>query len=368
MTAGIILLNFGEPARAERDAVVEYLTRIFYNNADLEDYEDEEAALRRSRELARRRAPGLLEEYREIGGSPLNRQAEEQAEALAEELRDRGREVRTRVGMQFMEPTVEQAAESVREAGVDRLVGVPMYPLCGRSTTVAALEDLDRALDETGWSPPRADLTGWHRHPDYVAYRADNVRRHCRSEGVDLDDPGTRLVLSAHGTPVKYLDEGNRYREYVEEYVAALSRELGVDDPVLGYQNHGNRDEVAWTEPDVEDAVISLDADRVVVEPVSFVHEQSETLSELDVELREEAEEAGIELFRVPVRHAEPRFVRLLADLVEPLLDEAEPEEGTSSDGRRFRYGPCRCKPTADTYCLNSVEQPAAESAGTAGA
>ena len=363
MTAGILLLNFGEPPTPERDVVVDYLTRIFYNNADLEQHANREAALERSRELAERRAPGLMEEYREIGGSPLNPQADEQAEALAEELRERGRDVRTWVGMQFMEPTVADAAATAREADVDRLVGLPIYPLCGRSTTVAALEDLDRALDEMGWSPSRADLTGWHRHPDYVSYRAENVRRFCESEGVDLSDPGTRLVLSAHGTPRKYLDEGNRYEEYVEEYVRALAGTLDVDDPVLGYQNHGNRSEVAWTEPDVEDAVTSLDAERVVVEPVSFVHEQSETLSELDVELREEAEEAGLELHRVPVPHAEPRFIRLLADLVEPLLEADAPEEGADTEGRRFLYGACRCKPTDGTVCLNAVEQPAREPA-----
>lgn len=363
MTAGILLLNFGEPPTPERDVVVDYLTRIFYNNADLEQHANREAALERSRELAERRASGLMEEYREIGGSPLNPQAEEQAEALAEELRERGRDVRTWVGMQFMEPTVADAAATAREADVDRLVGFPVYPLCGQSTTVAALEDLDRALDEMGWSPSRADLTGWHRHPDYVSYRAENVRRFCEGEGVDLSDPGTRLVLSAHGTPRKYLDEGNRYEEYVEEYVRALAGKLDVEDPVLGYQNHGNRSEVAWTEPDVEDAVTSLDAERVVVEPVSFVHEQSETLSELDVELREEAEEAGLELHRVPVPHAEPRFIRLLADLVEPLLEADVPEDGADFEGRRFLYGACRCKPTDGTFCLNSVEQPDREPA-----
>lgn len=364
MTAGILMLNFGEPATPDREAAVEYLTRIFLANADLEEHDGREAALSRSRELAERRVPGLLEEYREIGGSPLNRQAREQADALSTILEERGRDVRTWVGMQFVEPTVADAARRAREAGVERLVGLPMYPLCGRSTTVAALEDLDRALEEAGWSPSRADLTGWHRHPDYVDFRADNVRRSCEREGVDLHDPGTRLVLSAHGTPRKYLDEGNRYEEYVEEYVAALARALDVEDPALGYQNHGNRSDVAWTEPDVEDLVTRLDAERVVVEPVSFVHEQSETLSELDLELREEAEEAGLALHRVPVPHDEPRFVRLLADLTEPLLD-GEPSEAADAEGRPFRYGACRCKGTDDTYCLNSVEQPA-ETAGGA--
>lgn len=356
MRTGILLLNFGEPASADREAAVEYLVRIFYANAGLEDAGGRDAR-QRSRELAERRAPGLVEEYREIGGSPLNRQAEEQATLLEEELRERGRSVRTGVGMQFVDPTIRDATEAMRDAGVDRLVGLPMYPLCGRSTTVAALEDLDEALADMEWSPARADLTGWHRHPDYVGFRADNIRSFCGREDLDLSDAGTRLVFSAHGTPRRYLEQGSRYDQYVRDYCRTLAADLGVGDPALGYQNHGNRD-VPWTEPDVEDVVAGLDAERAVVEPVSFVHEQSETLSELDLELREEASEAGVELHRVPVPHAAPRFVRLLADLVEPLLDGPAPARGMASGGR-FRYGPCRCKPTEDTYCLNAVDQPA---------
>ncbi|TVR66522.1 MAG: hypothetical protein EA422_01990, partial [Gemmatimonadales bacterium] len=86
----------------------------------------------------------------------------------------------------------------------------------------------------------------------------------------------------------------------------------------------------------------------VVVDPVSFMHEQSETLAELDHELREEAEERGLGFHRVPVPHEDPRFARVLADLMEPFLT-GEP----SSVG--FRYGPCRCRPEANTLCLNSL-------------
>ena len=72
MHTGVALLNFGEPAEPEHDRVVDYLERIFYANADLEDADSEDAARERARKLAQRRAPGLLEEYEEIGGSPLN--------------------------------------------------------------------------------------------------------------------------------------------------------------------------------------------------------------------------------------------------------------------------------------------------------
>jgi protoporphyrin/coproporphyrin ferrochelatase len=74
---------------------------------------------------------------------------------------------------------------------------------------------------------------------------------------------------------------------------------------VVGFQNHTNR-RIAWTEPDVEKVIETVDADTVIVDPVSFMHEQSETLAELDHELSEEAEARGLAFHRVPVPHATP--------------------------------------------------------------
>ena len=73
------------------------------------------------------------------------------------------------VGMQFTEPAIADAVAGAREAGVDTLVGLPVYPLCGPSTNVAALADLRRAVDEAGWEVPVHEITGWHVHPEYTA-------------------------------------------------------------------------------------------------------------------------------------------------------------------------------------------------------
>jgi ferrochelatase len=346
MDAGVALLNFGEPPEPDREPVVEYLTRIFYSNADLEEYDSEEAAMERSRELARRRAPGLMEEYEEIGGSPLNEQSVAQADALEAELADRGHDVETYVGFQFMDPLVESVAEEAKLDGLDRVVGLPIYPLCGPSTNVAALDELEAAIDDAdGWDPTFEGITGWHRHPTYNRLRADNVERYAEEADVDLQDDGTTLLFSAHGTPQHYLEEGSRYDRYVDEWCRAMAGMVGVDDYALGFQNHENRD-IPWTSPDVESVVEELDTERVVVEPVSFMHEQSETLSELDDELREDAEEAGVAFHRVPVPHDDDRFPSVLADLVEPFLLGMEPEY--------YQFRQCQCRDEPGTYCLNA--------------
>jgi ferrochelatase len=352
MTTGVVLLNFGEPGEPEREAVVEYLERIFMANADLEEYDSVEAARERSRALAERRAPGLIEEYEEIGGSPLNEQARGQTEALAAELDDRGFDVETYLGMQYTEPYIPDAAEAAHEDDVDRVVGLPIFPLCGPSTNVISLDELEESIDDLGWDVPFQAITGWHKHPEYNHLRADNIARYAEREGVSLSDPDTAMVFSAHGTPTHYLNEGSRYDVYVDEYTDVMASLLGLDDYHVGFQNHENRD-IPWTEPEVEDLVEGLDAERVVVEPVSFLHEQSETLSELDVELREEAEAAGMDFHRVPVPHDDERIPSVFADLVEPFLADFEPSY--------YQYRQCQCRDVPGTMCLNAPQQPAGD-------
>lgn len=344
---GVVLLNFGEPETASLDEVVPFLERIFASNSSLEPGMSEEQVRQRVAQLAQQRAPGLVEEYEEIGGSPLGKQARAQAEALAGELASRGLEAEVVIGMQFTEPSIGEAVDAARAAGSERLVGLPVYPLCGHSTTVAALRDLERAVEAAGWQVPLAQISGWHPHPAYLAMREDAIRDFTRSVGVDLADPCTRLVFSVHGTPIKYLEAGSRYDRYAEECCRWVAERLGLEDYLLGYQNHANRG-IAWTQPEIDDvmnAAAASGARRVVVDPISFMHEQSETLSELDLELKEIAEEASLEFHRVPIPYDDARFAGVLADLVEGAI-AAGPAAG-------LKLRECRCKPQGGVRCLN---------------
>ncbi|HEX7118558.1 MAG TPA: ferrochelatase [Longimicrobiales bacterium] len=344
METGILLLNFGEPESATPEAVVPFLERIFATNMSLEAHLPAEAARARVRQLAEERAPGLIEEYESIGGSPLNRQARGQADALEAELVRRGHAVRCYVAYQFADPLIADVVRRAREDGVGRLVGLPVYPLAGPSTTVAALEDFRRAVAEARWDVPVGEVGGWHGHPHFTAMWADRVRETAAGAGVALDDPRVRLIFSVHGTPMKYIEEGSRYVEYAEAACAAVAAAVGAGDYRIGYQNHTNRP-VAWTRPDVEAVIEEVDADHVVVVPIAFMREQSETLAELDHELREAAESRGLAFHRVPVPHDDPRLAALLADVVEPLLTAAGAGAGAP---RR-----CRCRPGA--HCLSGA-------------
>jgi protoporphyrin/coproporphyrin ferrochelatase len=347
MKSAVLLLNFGEPEQPVLEEVVPFLERIFGMNDALEGRTGV-TGRERAQKLAEMRAPGLVEEYRLIGGSPLRAQARDQASLLQAELTYRGRDVVCILAMQFTEPFIIDAIKRARAAGAEQIVALPIYPLCGPSTTVAALQRVEADLRTQLWSVPVRQISGWHRHPAYLRFRAAAIRDVLVHTGLSLDDPRTKLVFSAHGTPMKYIEQGSRYDVYVREFCADVARVAGAADYVIGYQNHTNRP-IEWTQPDVENVIAGIDADHVIVDPVSFMHEQSETLVELDHELKATAEARGIGFHRVPIRHAAPEFIAFLADLTEPFLDGDEPEPPAGFDRP---WGACRCKPGA--HCLNA--------------
>jgi ferrochelatase len=196
-----------------------------------------------------------------------------------------------------------------------------------------------------GWHVPVHEIVGWHSHSAYIELRADAIRQAARGANLDLSDPRTRLVFSAHGTPMKYIARGSRYVLYTEHYCNVVAESVGAPNFELGYQNHSNRP-IEWTQPAIETVIANVDADAVLIDPCSFMHEQSETLAELDHELREQAEGRGLQFVRVPIPHDDARFIRLLADLVEPILRG-------ESEAAGFR--PCICRKAPEACCLNTV-------------
>lgn len=336
MTTGILLLNFGEPERPDPVEVIAFLEAIFAANFRLEHAADPAAGRRRARELAERRMPALVEDYRRMGGSPLRSQTDTQARAIEIELRRRGLAVVVAVGMQFTAPTLEMAVARLQAEQVERLVAIPLYPLCGPSTTNFALAALQETLRAARWKIEVMEVTGWHRQPAYTELRTRAVREFCERRGLDLHQPDVRLVFSAHGTPMRYLREGHRYDLYVHDHCRMLASALNVEKYALGFQNHENRPDVEWTQPEIADLLQELDAGDLVVVPISFMQELSETLVELDLNLRASAEERGHGFHRVPIPYDDPGFSTVIADVVEKALTTP---------------GACRCRPGA--FCLN---------------
>lgn len=327
---GVVLLAFGEPEGSDPEGVVDFLEAIFLANRRLEPGSGAD----RARQLAEARAPALMEVYQKIGGSPMNAHAHAHGEALRSALEQLGHEAHVFVGTQFTTRTISDALQRCRESGVETLVALPLYPVSGPTTTVAALDTVRDELAELAWPVETAFIGGWHRNREYVELRADGIRTLMTEHGLDPQDQNVCLYFSAHGTPTSYLEEGSQYQEHVEESCRLIAEAVGVDRYELGYQNHTNR-AIDWTEPSNETLLPTIEAEQIVMVPVSFIHEQSETLDELDLELRDIVQDLGMGFHRVATPQDHPNmgsvFASLVLDAQNNSIDERVLQMGAAS-------------------------------------
>jgi ferrochelatase len=303
----VVLLNMGGPDSL--DAVRPFLHNLFSDPEIL----SVPAFLRRPLAwwIARRRAPHSAENYRAIGGrSPLGEITRAQATALEAEL---GPGYAVTVAMRYWHPRAAEAARAVRVSGARAVVALPLYPQFSRATSGSSLADLEQALADAGLGAlPREAIRSWEAFPPYVSALAE-----CVAEGL-AGLPGGTVLFSAHGLPVKLVEQGDPYLGHVQSTVAAVMAHLPGVPHRLAFQSRTGP--VRWLEPSVADELAALAGQgvkRVVVVPVSFVSDHIETLHEIDVEYGELARTLGFEAFRrSPSLNTRPSFVRALAQLV----------------------------------------------------
>lgn len=287
--------------------------------------------------IARRREPEAKAIYDEIGGaSPLLPGTELQARALEEALADG---TRAFVAMSYWHPFPREAAREVRAFAPDQVVLLPLYPQFSTTTTASALASWRRAARAEGVRAETRAVCCYCEDPGFVAAHVDLVRGALARAG-----KGARILFSAHGLPERVIAAGDPYQRQVERTVAAVVAGLGdaASDHAVCYQSRVGP--LRWIGPSTIEEVERAGRDRVpvVLVPVAFVSEHSETLVELDVTVRECAEAAGVPRYeRVPALGAHPLFVEALARIVREASPGPAPAGGARC-GSGFAGCPAR--------------------------
>ena len=337
----VVLFNLGGPDSLE--AVEPFLHNLFRDPAIIRA----PAPLRRliARLIARRRGPEAREIYRTIGGrSPL----------LGRDRGAGGRagprsggfgEAAVTVAMRYWHPMSEAAARKVAAFRPDRVVLLPLYPQFSTTTTASSLAAWRKAAEGAGIAAPTQAVCCYPRADGLIQAHAALIEP-LLATAAEAGAP--RLLFSAHGLPRKVVARGDPYQWQVEETARHVVARLGRDglDWRVCYQSKVGP--MAWLEPSIADEIERAGRDRVpvVVVPIAFVSEHSETLVELDVTYRDRARAAGVPAYhRVPALGTHPAFIAALADLVRGALDR----DGGLDSGAGGRLCPARhrCCPLA---------------------
>ncbi len=269
--------------------------------------------------ISTRRAPVAQEIYAKMGGrSPILPQTEAQARALENVLNESAEDggFRVFIAMRYWHPFSDQTAKAVKDWGADRVVLLPLYPQFSTTTTASSLQDWTRAAKAAGLSVPTASIGCYSDEPGFVAAQTDLLRQ--ALPAAEAKGP-VRILFSAHGLPKKVVTDGDPYQMQVERSVAAILTLLNRPeiDSRICYQSRVGPLEWIGPATDAEITQAAKDGRSIVVVPVAFVSEHSETLVELDIEYAELAQHNGAASYiRVPTVGIQPDFIAGLAGLV----------------------------------------------------
>jgi len=342
---GIVLFNLGGPDRLE--AVEPFLFNLFNDPAIIGAPRPVRWLLAKA--LSRRRAVVAREIYARIGGvSPILANTEAQARALADALTDGPPDlgpVRIEIAMRHWHSCADAAAARLKAAGVDRVLLLPLYPQFSVTTTGSSINEWREAAARAGLDAPTLGIGCYPTEPGFIAAMAAAIRP-AMERAARAGRP--RLLLTAHGLPKRVIRAGDPYQWQIERTAEAVAKALGgpVSDWRVCYQSRVGP--LEWIGPATDALIEEAGRDRapVVLAPIAFVSEHSETLVELDMEYRDLAARAGVPYFeRVPTVGTDPAFIGGLARLIRGRLAEGA---GILAGGDRTHcpatFSRCGCK------------------------
>lgn len=345
----VILFNLGGPDSLE--AVQPFLFNLFYDPVIIGAPKPIRWLL--ARKISRKRAPTAQEIYRHLGGkSPLLEQTTAQAQALQAEMQRQLRqagaeesEVRPFLCMRYWHPMTRQVVEEVKAYGPDLVLLLPLYPQYSIATTGSSVKEWEREARRQSLSVPTRLVCCWPTLDGFIDAQAHAVRKAIQ-EVSPYGEP--RVLFSAHGLPKKMITDGDPYQWQVEQGAAAIVSRMGLSgvDWLVTYQSRVGP--LEWLSPFTDDEIRRAGEDQVplVVLPLAFVSEHSETLVELDIEYRHLAESCGVPAYhRIETVQTNPIFIQSLAQMaVERILSHQD--SACAHSGARLcpsQWGNCPC-------------------------
>lgn len=310
----VVLFNLGGPDRPE--AIRPFLLNLFRDPAILRVPFFVRPLL--ARIIARARVKPATENYALIGGkSPLLELTLEQARALEQALPEF--DVKCFVAMRYWHPFSAEVTPEVRDWKPDRVLLLPLYPQYSTTTSGSSIADWQQEAAKAGLVADVTTLCCWFDDPGYATATAAMVAEHHAKARAELDPAiPLRVLFSAHGLPEIIVKSGDPYQHQIEQTVSAVLgawNQPGIDHATC-YQSRATPQK--WIGPSIEEEIDRAARDKVavLVVPIAFVSDHSETLVELDIEYREVAHKAGVPgYYRVPAQNSDSRFIAALADI-----------------------------------------------------
>jgi ferrochelatase len=255
--------------------------------------------------------------YRLIGGgSPLLEITLRQARALEESLKAEDGGGRVYVGMRHWHPFIAESLGEIINDGIHRVVALSLSPYQSAMSTEQYEQELGRAIAASGRGIEVSVAEGWHVHPLFLQAWAERVKEGLMQFPAEVRQR-VHVIFSAHSLPKRAIAED----PYVEQLEATIRGVVGITGSLpwrLAFQS-GRSKRVEWLKPEVSTVLRELIRGghrEVLIAPVGFVADNVETLYDIDILYKQQAEEMGMSLRRSPCLNDSRRFIQALSSIV----------------------------------------------------
>ena len=312
MRKAVILFNLGGPDKIEN--VEPFLFNLFNDPAILNLPTFLRYPL--AKLISKRRAPTAKKIYQELGGSsPILKLTNEQSKALEKKLNQEndGNLYKCFVVMRCRHPSAAEVVDEVKLYKPDEIILLPLYPQYSAATSGSSIKEWIDVCKKKNYITKTSTICCYPTDDFFVKSHAEQILGKIdRLENY-------KLIFSAHGLPEKNIKNGDPYQWQVEKSVEKIIEKLNIRDLdwILSYQSRVGP--LKWIGPSTEDIIVenSKIGKKIVLVPIAFVSEHSETLVELDIEYKELADQNGcIEYIRVPALGINKDFINSLSSLV----------------------------------------------------
>ena len=289
----IILLNMGGPNNLEE--VELFLTNMF---SDKNILTMKSVLLRKfvGTMITFTRTESSQEIYRKLGGkSPLVGLTQNLVQKLQARVSD---DVMVDFVMRYTPPFAPEVIERLNEAEVENIYLIPLYPQYSTTTTKSSLEDFESAYHEFGEDAVLSEVKHFFQNKTYNKAIIARIKE----KMLDTNFEDFDLIFSAHGLPQKIVDAGDVYEQHVNKHVEILVDML-EEEGMFFHQTHlayqSKVGPMAWLKPSLEEKLESVRNRGVIIFPLAFTIDNSETDYELEMEYREIAQEMGFREYKV---------------------------------------------------------------------
>lgn len=312
---GILLANLGTPDAPTPAAVNRYLRQFLSDKRVVDTPRLLWWPLLRGVILPIR-SPRVAKLYQSVWmdeGSPLLVYSRQQQQALAKRLPG----TPVVLGMSYGSPSLESAVEELLAQDVEHIVVLPLYPQYSCSTVAAVWDELARILAPKRHIPGVSFIRDYADDSDYIQALADSARASFAEHG----EPDL-LLLSYHGIPQRYADEGDDYPQRCRDTTRELVSALGIshDKVMMTFQSRFGRE--PWLTPYTDETLKMLGEKgmkHIQVMCPGFSADCLETLEEIAVQNKEVFLEAGGEKYEyIPALNAQPQHIEMMVNLTAP--------------------------------------------------